>query len=189
MGKKTLYYFILLVISLAVAGVLLFDKIDPSDSQVENPQQQRLSKEGSNNDLGQPRIEPQSPVNLVRNRDFYRQLAVGDQFPLLLDGDGVNSTVEVRVSAIRVEANAISIRGSLGLSEEGSVLITMGEKFTHIFVSANRGIFEYSGKDFQGLVTQTKDMRLADDIAIPQQQAVELFNPKLQQLKTVDESQ
>jgi len=182
MFKKPLYYFILLIICLAVLGAgLLLDKNASAVTQIEGSKDDFRQSE-----VGQGLVETLSP-SLAQSRDFYRQLTAGDRFSLLLDAADVNSLVEVQVSRISIEGRATSIEGSLD-TVENSVIMTIGDNFTHVFVSANNAIFEFSGKDFQGVLARTEDMRLSDDIAIFRDQPAELYSPKLQQLKTVNES-
>ena len=44
--------------------------------------------------------------------------------------------------------------------------MTVGEKFIHVFLTLDSGIYEYSGKDFQGVVSRTKELRFNNDTAV-----------------------
>ena len=189
MLKKPLFYYIVLIFCLAATGVdLLLNKVGPAVAQIELSEQDRSAAENSRAVFGLPGVGQR----LSQSRGFYRQLTAGDRFPLLLDADDVNSLVEVRVSRISVERNITSIKGSLAkgslATTDGSLIMTIGDKLTHVFLTANNAIFEFSGKDFQGVVARTTDMRLTNDIAISRGQSVELYSPKLQQLRAVKES-
>lgn len=119
-----------------------------------------------------------SPVGEL---DYYRQLSIGDSFTLQLGADNTDATAEVVVSQIALEGVIVSIVGSLSLPEKGSILMTIGEKFIHIFLTLDSGIYEYSGKDFQGVVSRTKDMRFNNDTAVLPNQSFELTDQPARQ--------
>ena len=68
------------------------------------------------------------------------------------------------------------------LSANGSMVMTIGEKFMHIFLSLDSGSYEYSGKDFQGIVSRTTDMRFKNDTAVLPNQSYELTDQPTRQL-------
>ena len=59
-------------------------------------------------------------------------------------------------------------------SAKGSMVMTIGEKFIHIFLSLDSGIYEYSGKNFQGTLSRTRDMRFENDTVVLPNQSFEL---------------
>lgn len=111
-------------------------------------------------------------ISTPRDMDFYRQLTIGSKIALQLGADNSDAVVEVVVTRVTQEESAVSIKG---LAEaEGSMVMTIGEKFIHIFLSLDSGIYEYSGKDFQGVVSRTKDMRFKNDTAVLPNRSFEL---------------
>ncbi len=111
----------------------------------------------------------------VGDMDFYRQLTVGSSLALQLDADNSDAFAEVVVTKVVLEGEVTSIRGiALSQDANGSMLMTIGDKFIHIFLALDKGIYEFSGKDFQGVLERTKDMRFANDTALRVNQSVEL---------------
>ena len=108
----------------------------------------------------------------VQELDFYRQLSIGDSFTLQLGTGNSDAITEVVVTHIAREGVIASVVGSL--SANGSLLMTLGDKFMHIFLASENGIYEFSGKEFQGVVERTKDMRFENDTAVLSNQSVEL---------------
>jgi hypothetical protein len=194
MVKKPFYYILLIFCLVGTGVVMLLDKLATSVDPIErrDQEQERLMTDSYTGDL----VLVDLQEKLSKGRDFYRQLIEGDRFSLLLDADDVNTLVEVRVAEISVEKLSVkklsiesditTIKGALA-PNDGSVIMTIGDKFTHVFITANNAIFEFSGKDFQGIVARTVDMRLNNDITISRDQPVELYSPKLQEQKIVEE--
>ena len=134
--------------------------------------------------------------------EFYRQLTVGSRLALQLGTNNSSAVAEVVVTKVRREGSAVSVKGyallqgtllqdaegSLlreaegSLSANGSMVMTIGEKFMHIFLSLDSGIYEYSGKDFQGIVSRTTDMRFKNDTAVLPNQSYELTDQPTRQL-------
>ena len=83
-------------------------------------------------------------------------------------------------SLLREAEGSLSANGSLFAN--GSMVMTIGEKFMHIFLSLDSGIYEYSGKDFQGIVSRTTDMRFKNDTAVLPNQSYELTDQPTRQL-------
>lgn len=120
-------------------------------------------------------IADSMPVSsLERDLDFYRQLSSGDSFALQLGADNSAAVAEVVVTQISREGIIASITGSLSSGQKGSIHMTVGDKFMHVFLSSENGIYEYSGSDFQAVVERTKDMRFENDTAALRNQSVEL---------------
>jgi hypothetical protein len=118
--------------------------------------------------------EPELLVRVEQDMDFYRQLSTGDSFVLQLGADNADSFAEVLVTQISRNGVMASIMGSLSLPDKGSILITVGDKFMHIFLTSEKGIYEFSGRDFQGVVERTIDMRFENDTVVNSNQSVKL---------------
>ena len=128
----------------------------------------------------------------VGDMDFYRQLTVGSLFALQLGVGNSDTVVEIVVAGVRVEGSAVLIEGgpsslqdadgSSSLPDaDGSMLMTVGEKFIHVFLTLDSGIYEYSGKDFQGVVSRTKELRFNNDTAVLPNQSFELTDQPTRQ--------
>ena len=78
-------------------------------------------------------VSPDSVLlsSLERDLDFYRQLSIGDRFALQLGADNADAIAEVLVSKVDREGVIASIEGSL--PAKGSLLMTVGDKFIHVF--------------------------------------------------------
>ena len=118
--------------------------------------------------------EPDLLDRVERELDFYRQLSTGDSFVLQQGADNTDVFTEVVVTQISRDGLMTSIIGSLSLPDKGSILITVGDKFMHVFLASEKGIYEFSGRDFQGVVERTTDMRFENDTAVHRNQSVKL---------------
>ena len=85
-------------------------------------------------------------------------------------------------SLLREAEGSLLGEAESSLSANGSMVMTIGEKFMHIFLSLDSGIYEYSGKDFQGIVSRTTDMRFKNDTAVLPNQSYELTDQPTRQL-------
>jgi hypothetical protein len=112
-------------------------------------------------------------ASTVRDLDFYRQLPVGSRLILQLDANNIDAIAEVVFTKVAMESGITSIKGTVA-NDNGSMLMTIGDKFIHIFLALDKGIYEFSGKDFQGFVERTRDMRFENDTVVLPPQAVEL---------------
>jgi len=100
---------------------------------------------------------------------------------LLRDAEG--SLLRDAEGSLLGDAEGSLLREAEGsLSANGSMVMTIGEKFMHIFLSLDSGIYEYSGKDFQGIVSRTTDMRFKNDTAVLPNQSYELTDQPTRQL-------
>ena len=100
---------------------------------------------------------------------------------LLRDAEG--SLLRDAEGSLLGDAGGSLLREAEGsLSANGSMVMTIGEKFMHIFLSLDSGIYEYSGKDFQGIVSRTTDMRFKNDTAVLPNQSYELTDQPTRQL-------
>jgi len=150
-------------------------------------------------------LDPSPPQTLlntaVGDMDFYRQLTVGSLFALQLGVGNSDTVVEIVVAGVRVEGSAVLIEGGSSLLKDadgssslqdadgssslpdadGSMLMTVGEKFIHVFLTLDSGIYEYSGKDFQGVVSRTKELRFNNDTAVLPNQSFELTDQPTRQ--------
>ena len=103
------------------------------------------------------------------------------QDTLLQDAEG--SLLRDAEGSLLGDAGGSLLREAEGsLSANGSMVMTIGEKFMHIFLSLDSGIYEYSGKDFQGIVSRTTDMRFKNDTAVLPNQSYELTDQPTRQL-------
>ena len=165
-NKNTL--FALFVLS-ALAVVITMTSV----KTVENDQAQQLVDPG----VQEFTLEPKPLGNVVAGMDFYRQLSTGATLTLQLDDP--DTIADAMVTQVTLEDNITTIKGSV--TPDGSIVMTVGDKFIHIFLTQNNGIYEFSGKDFKGVVKRTKEMRLNNDIAIFSGTSVELASPSIQQ--------
>jgi hypothetical protein len=113
---------------------------------------------------------------LEQDMDFYRQLSTGDSFVLQLGADNADSFAEVVVTQISRDGLMASVMGSLSLPDKGSILVTVGDKFIHVFLTSEKGIYEFSGRDFQGVVERTTDMRFENDTVVHSNQSSKLID-------------
>ena len=157
-------------IALLVGLGLIFVIGRPYVVSVNNGQQ--LQEVASSESASSSNSEPLQ--SLVAELDFYRQLSIGDSFTLQLGANNADAITEVVVTQIALDGVVASIVGSLSLPANGSILMTVGDKFMNIFLTLDNGIYEFSGRNFQGVVERTKDMRFENDTAIPRNQSVEL---------------
>lgn len=155
MQNKTL----LIVLFLAAVVVIFFTATADRRTDTENSfdSQAQLPNSGSNADQSQPELPP------IRDIDFYRQLSPGTQLQLQLDNQGVLALIDIAINEASSVDGVTTVRGTVG--SQGSYLMTVGDQFLHIFLSYAGGIYEYSGRDFQGTVKRTTDMRFENDIA------------------------
>jgi len=198
-NKKLL---IILPVAVGLAFVIGRPSVDYSQGnllQSESTQQSRLDQ----NYLEQSHSEKSiAQVLSPSDMEFYRQLTVGSRLALQLGTNNSSAVAEVVVTKVRREGSAVSVKGyallqgtllqdaegSLlreaegSLSANGSMVMTIGEKFMHIFLSLDSGIYEYSGKDFQGIVSRTTDMRFKNDTAVLPNQSYELTDQPTRQL-------
>jgi hypothetical protein len=137
---------------------------------VESDQQQR---QVASSDVAAS-AEPELLDRVERELDFYRQLSTGDSFVLQQGADNTDVFTEVVVTQISRDGLMASIMGSLSLPDKGSILITVGDKFMHIFLTSEKGIYEFSGRDFQGVVERTTDMRFENDTVVHSNQSIRL---------------
>jgi len=117
--------------------------------------------------------EPKLLAPAVRTLDFYRQLLTGSRLALQLEANNPDAIAEVVFTEVAREPNITTIKGTVANSK-GSMVMTIGDEFMHIFLAVDTGIYEFSGKDFRGIVERTKDMRFDNDIAVPQNKSIEL---------------
>jgi hypothetical protein len=117
--------------------------------------------------------EPELLAPAVRTLDFYRQLLTGSRLALQLEANNPDAIAEVVFTEVAREPNITTIKGTVANSK-GSMVMTVGDKFMHIYLAVDTGIYEFSGKDFRGVVERTKDMRFDNDIAVPQNKSIEL---------------
>jgi len=200
-----------LLIALSVAVGLAFVIGRPSVDfgqgnllQSESTQQDHLEQNYSEQSHLEQSHSEKSIAQVLSPSDmeFYRQLTVGSRLALQLGTNNSSAVAEVVVTKVRREGSAVSVKGyallqgtllqdaegSLlreaegSLSANGSMVMTIGEKFMHIFLSLDSGIYEYSGKDFQGIVSRTTDMRFKNDTAVLPNQSYELTDQPTRQL-------
>ena len=173
--------------------------------QSESTQQGHLDQNHSEQSHSEKSI---AQVFSPSDMEFYRQLSIGSRLVLQLGVDNSSAVAEVIVTKVKPEGSAVSVKGlaftltllqnaegsllreaegSLledaegSLSANGSMVMTIGEKFMHIFLSLDSGIYEYSGKDFQGVVSRTTDMRFKNDTAVMPNQSYELTDKPTRQ--------
>lgn len=109
------------------------------------------------------RLDLSLPSISDRSIDFYRQLSPGTALQLQLDNRGAVTVAEISITDVTAVSGVTTIRGSV--DSGGGLLMTVGEQFVHLFLSYAGGIYEYSGRDFQGILKRTTDMRFDNDIA------------------------
>lgn len=184
------------LIALLVAVLLAFVIGRPS---VEYSQDNLLQSESPEQQLSGQKAGQALPP---RDINFYRQLTIGSKLALQLETDNVAEVIVTRVtregSAVSIKGVAeaqgpnvlklavgsspaegsSSAKGSSlaegSSSAKGSMVMTIGEKFIHIFLSLDSGIYEYSGKNFQGTLSRTRDMRFENDTVVLPNQSFEL---------------
>ena len=93
---------------------------------------------------------------------------------LLEDAEGSSSLQDAEGSLQDSEGASLLEDADGSLPADGSMLMTVGEKFIHVFLTLDSGIYEYSGKDFQGVVSRTKELRFNNDTAVLPNQSFEL---------------
>ena len=126
--------------------------------------------------------EPEFLDRLEQDLDFYRQLSIVDSFVLQLGADNTDVFTEVVVTQVSRDGLMVSIMGSLSLADKGSILMTVGDKFIHVFFASEKGIYEFSGRDFQGVVERTTDMRFENDTVVHSNQSIKLIDQPVRQL-------
>jgi hypothetical protein len=92
----------------------------------------------------------------------------------LQDAEGSSSLQDAEGSLQDSEGASLLEDADGSLPADGSMLMTVGEKFIHVFLTLDSGIYEYSGKDFQGVVSRTKELRFNNDTAVLPNQSFEL---------------
>ena len=153
MRKKILF----LVLTLAAVAVIIFTGSADRLAGIEATGQ-RASSVGVTDQV-------QSPESRPLGIDFYRQLSPGARLQLQLDNQGALALVDIAINKASSVDGATTVRGTV--DPRGSFLMTIGDQFIHIFLSYAGGIYEYSGRDFQGTVARTTEMGFENDIARP----------------------
>ena len=118
------------------------------------------------------KVKPEGSAVSVKGLAFTLTLLQNAEGSLLREAEG--SLLEDAEGSLLGEAEG-------SLSANGSMVMTIGEKFMHIFLSLDSGIYEYSGKDFQGVVSRTTDMRFKNDTAVMPNQSYELTDKPTRQ--------
>ena len=120
------------------------------------------------------RLDSSLPSISDRSIDFYRQLSPGAALQFKLDNQGTVTIADIAISDVTAVSGVITIRGSVDAG--GDLLMTVGEQFVHLFLSYAGGIYEYSGRDFQGVLKRTTDMRFDNDIARLPDQSMPVYS-------------
>ncbi len=124
------------------------------------------------------KVKPEGSAVSVKGLAFTLTLLQNAEGSLLREAEG--SLLEDAEGSLSTEGSLLGeTEGSL--SANGSMVMTIGEKFMHIFLSLDSGIYEYSGKDFQGVVSRTTDMRFKNDTAVMPNQSYELTDKPTRQ--------
>lgn len=158
MQNKTLLIAFLLALAV-IFFTAIADRSADSENSFDNPVDSQSQPYNSGSNPGQS--QPQLP--LTRDINFYRQLSPGTVLQLQLDNQGDLAIAKITVSEVSAKSGVTTVRGRAGSSS--SFLMTVGDQFLHIFLSYAGGIYEFSGRDFQGTVKRTTDMRFENDIA------------------------
>ena len=120
------------------------------------------------------RLDLSLPSILDRSIDFYRQLSPGTALQLQLDNRGAVTVAEISLTDVTAVSGVTTFRVSV--DSGGGLLLTVGVQIVHLFLSYAGGIYEYSGRDFQGVLKHTTDMRFDNDIARLPDQSMPVYS-------------
>ena len=94
-----------------------------------------------------------------------QQLSKGDTFSITRDNRGVFEGEELVVSVVQTYGKVRQIKAQSRLGSKA--IVTTANTMVNISLITKQGFYDYSGRDFSGIVTVVTNLNVADDIALP----------------------
>ena len=113
-----------------------------------------------------PAVNAKSPTpRILSTVEDIQQLSKGDTFSITRDHRGVFESEELIVSDVETYGKVSQIKAQSRLGSKA--IVTTANTMVNISLNTKQGFYDYSGRDFSGIVTVVTNLNVADDIALP----------------------
>ena len=110
-------------------------------------------------------------TKFIRKRSDFRGLSVGSNFKVsgISRGQAIQFTGVVDV----VERRRTYTQFHISIGDSGKGVATVTDDSVDIFLKTSSGVYEFSGDDFDGIVTEVESVTWGDDIDYPTELSAE----------------
>jgi hypothetical protein len=111
------------------------------------------------------------PAKFIRKRSDFRRLSVGSNF--MISGIARGQAVQFAGLVDVVERRATYDQFHISIGDSGKGIATVTDDSVNIFLKTSSGVYEFSGDDFDGIVTEVESVTWGDDIEYPTELSAE----------------
>ena len=101
-------------------------------------------------------------LKALDNMDEFRSLVEGDSLGLILRSDAYDQKVFIDIAEVVNQSGFEQYKGTV--YPDGQAIVTVGKTSINVFVNLQGRMYQYSGKEFDGILEQVIDLNLGNDV-------------------------